>query len=134
MTGHRKVDCTSAPQPRQGGGDGQQCFNCYGYGHRKSECTNERVVKCRNCEELGHMSKECPKPTDWSKVQCNNCKEFGHSYKRCQAPPAEDTGSGGWGDSGADANSGAAATGNWEDNPAPAGGNSWGDAIVGDGW
>lgn len=47
------------------------------FSHRKSECPNERVMKCRNCDEIGHLSKECPKPRDYSRVQCNNCLQYG---------------------------------------------------------
>lgn len=55
--GHTKANCDSGPQSYQNG-QGQQCYNCYNYGHRKSECPNERVMKCRNCDEIGHMSRE----------------------------------------------------------------------------
>jgi hypothetical protein len=44
-------------------------------GHRSSDCTNERVIKCRNCDERGHSGKECPKPRDMARVKCNNCGE-----------------------------------------------------------
>jgi hypothetical protein len=30
-------------------------------GHRKQDCTNERVMICRNCDEVGHTGRECPK-------------------------------------------------------------------------
>jgi hypothetical protein len=30
-------------------------------GHRKQDCTNERVMICRNCDEKGHTGRECPK-------------------------------------------------------------------------
>jgi hypothetical protein len=51
-----EFDVGVGPQPRQGGRDGQHCFSCNEYGHRKSECSTERILKCRSCDEIGHMS------------------------------------------------------------------------------
>jgi cellular nucleic acid-binding protein len=83
----------------------------YEYGHRKSDCPNERVIKCRNCEEVGHVSRECPKPTDWSKVQCRNCKVYGHTVKRCPEPVFENTS--GFSGGGSDNGTGVGASGSW---------------------
>ncbi|RPB13443.1 hypothetical protein P167DRAFT_585993, partial [Morchella conica CCBAS932] len=44
-------------------------------GHRSSDCTNEKVIKCRNCDVYGHSARECPMPKDISRIKCNNCGE-----------------------------------------------------------
>ncbi|KAI5853253.1 hypothetical protein DFP73DRAFT_469789, partial [Morchella snyderi] len=44
-------------------------------GHRSSDCTNEKVIKCRNCDVFGHSARDCPMPRDISRIKCNNCGE-----------------------------------------------------------
>jgi Zinc knuckle len=48
-TGHFAKDCPDKPPPAP-------CHNCGEMGHRKTECTNERVMKCRNCDECRFTS------------------------------------------------------------------------------
>jgi hypothetical protein len=44
-----------------------KCFNCAEYGHKSSECTNERVTPengsdhrtCNKCNQKGHISRDC---------------------------------------------------------------------------
>lgn len=42
----------------------QRCFNCNEYGHRASNCPNEKIGKrCYNCGEEGHLGGGCRTPS-----------------------------------------------------------------------
>ncbi|KAH0615334.1 uncharacterized protein H6S33_000970 [Morchella sextelata] len=89
--GHFSREC-----PQGGGGGPQVCFNCGQEGHRSSDCTNEKVIKCRNCDVFGHSARDCPMPRDISRIKCNNCGEMGHYNRDCKNPTVEQE-SGGYG-------------------------------------
>jgi hypothetical protein len=46
----------------------KQCFNCYSYGHRASECSKRRV--CGKCSKEDHETKDCQSTT----LKCTHCE------------------------------------------------------------
>ncbi|KAK5192526.1 hypothetical protein LTR99_009720 [Exophiala xenobiotica] len=97
----------------------QTCRNCGAEDHMARECPNREKRTCRNCGEEDHIAKDCPQPrkarTDWSEVVCSVCDQKGHGRARC---PQAKNGDPGFehGKETANADSGAAVGGGWEDN------------------
>ena len=59
-----------------------QCFNCQGFNHISSKCTN--ASKCRKCGEA-HSTKDCKVSDSASAVKCSNCAG-GHSSSDVSCP------------------------------------------------
>nr|XP_015840229.1 PREDICTED: cellular nucleic acid-binding protein homolog [Tribolium castaneum] len=52
-----------------------RCFNCLGYNHKASECTEERRNKsCYRCGGEDHMAKDCKSTEEF----CVVCRSAGH--------------------------------------------------------
>jgi hypothetical protein len=49
-----------------------RCFNCYGFGHIKSQCKNEKV--CSSCSATDHSYTECKSKSGHK--TCNNCRIY----------------------------------------------------------
>ncbi|KAJ9499550.1 hypothetical protein H2202_005133 [Exophiala xenobiotica] len=97
----------------------QTCRNCGAEDHMARECPNREKRTCRNCGEEDHIAKDCPQPrkarTDWSEVVCSVCDQKGHGRARCPEAKKGDPGFE-HGKETANADSGAAVGGGWEDN------------------
>ncbi|GLV46502.1 hypothetical protein CBL_20840 [Carabus blaptoides fortunei] len=63
----------------------QRCYECYGYGHRLTECKLKGRV-CRKCGRIGHTQLECDNDDVW----CGNCKvknnEANHEVTSIECP------------------------------------------------
>jgi hypothetical protein len=56
-----------------------QCFRCYGFGHRAATCKHEE--KCGRCGDVTHTADKCGRAQDPSCVNCKGSHEAWHA--RC---------------------------------------------------
>jgi hypothetical protein len=52
-----------------------RCFNCYGFGHIKSQCKNEKI--CSICSDDTHSYKDCKS----NHKNCTKCQKFNERLK-----------------------------------------------------